>query len=172
MAVMPNRVRVVVVVSALAFAAGLLTLALLAKPTEAQGQTETTSDRTPFAFSTWNPYTGEDILGEGFIQGVFHFTEDAAGGTHFMFHGNFHGQGVGDSGAKYVLANPGNDPIKFSGFSESATTFTGTGTLVIIRKGEATPGDDYHMKYLVHFTFNANGEVTSVVIHDEEGECK
>ncbi len=47
MATIPTRVRIVVVVSALTFAAGLLTLALMAQPTQAQAQTQSFNERFP-----------------------------------------------------------------------------------------------------------------------------
>ena len=62
MFVMPKRVRVVVVVATLACAAGLLMLALMAKPTQAQAQNDTTNERIPFANNSFDPCLGEEFL--------------------------------------------------------------------------------------------------------------
>jgi peptidoglycan/LPS O-acetylase OafA/YrhL len=63
MIVIANRVRVVVVmVSALAVAAGLLTLALLEKPAQAQAETITSNDRSTFNLpsSAWKACSRKD----------------------------------------------------------------------------------------------------------------
>jgi hypothetical protein len=64
MVIIQTRVRVVVVVSGLALAAGLLTLALLAKPAQAQAQ----RDRVPVVFDFLNPCTGESVVFNGTVQ--------------------------------------------------------------------------------------------------------
>jgi hypothetical protein len=170
MIAIPNRVRVVVVVSALALAAGLLTLALLAKPTQAQAQSDTLNERVPLALTVNNPCTGEEVFIEGTDHLVFHRTVDANGGFHVKVHSNFEGQGVSPSGAKYVLHTSANNRFYFR--AESAENDTFTDTFKIIRQGSATPeADDFELKLTFHVTINANGEVTAIV-DKYEAECK
>ena len=93
MIVIPNRVRVVVVVSALALAAGLLTLALLAKPTQAQAETITSTERLPLNNTYFNPCTGEEFHIEGTVHLVQHRTIDENGTDHVQVHSNTQGRG-------------------------------------------------------------------------------
>ena len=161
MVVIPNRVRVLVVVSALALAAGLLTLALLAKPTQAQAQHETFRAQMPFEMGGFNPCTGETYYLEGTVHLVTQVTQDANGNFHFTSHQVVEGQGVGASGAKYVVHDSFNTTINFT--LEAAQTFTQEFIFKVIRQGSDTPEDDYTVKYLIHFTVTANGELTSEV---------
>jgi hypothetical protein len=169
MLVITARVKVVVVmVSALAVAAGLLTLALLSQPAQAQAETDTFNQRIPIEGTLLNPCTGGIVTYEGTQHVVIHRTQDASGGFHFKFHASAHALGESASGAKYVAHRTQND-IDF--FSESASNFTTTDTLQFIRQGSETPEDDFQAKITQHFTINANGELTSEVINQEE-ECK
>ncbi len=170
MVVIPTRVRVVVVVVS-ALAAGLLTLALLAKPTQAQAETGTFSAHAPLDSGIVNPCTGELVFLEGFGQFVSHATIDENGGHHLKMHVTLHGQGVSASGAKYVWHESFNQYLYFSP-EESADNITLAVSFRVIRQGSATPEDDFIGKAVVHFTRNANGEVTAEVIKVEPAECK
>jgi hypothetical protein len=172
MVVMTTRGRGVVLVVALALAAGLLALALGAKPTHAQAQTDTINDRVPVEGVFLNPCTEEFVSFEGTQHLVFHGTEDASGGFHFKGHSNFQLHGVSTSGAKYVIHQISNSHNKeFDVFSESAENFNLTATFQFIRQGSETAEDDFQAKVLWHVTVNANGDVTSEVFEVEE-ECK
>jgi hypothetical protein len=168
MLVIPNRVKVIaVMVTALALAAGLLTLALLAKPAQAQADTTRVNDRIPFTGTLTNPCTEEAIFFEGTIHFVFHTTEDASGGFHSKGHFDLQVQGESASGAKYLSPEVDNQQ-SFTAFSESPNNFTLERTVLFIRQGETAEEDDFQFKTLSHVTVNANGEITSVV--DEESE--
>jgi hypothetical protein len=168
MIAMPNRVKVVVVMLALALVAGLLALALGAKPTQAQAQTDTFNQRAPIDGVFFNECTGEFVTYAGTEHVVIHRTEDASGGFHFKFHENIQVQGESASGAKYVAHEIDNESEVFS---ESADNLTITRTLQFIRQGSETATDDFLLKQLVHFTINANGELTSEVVN-QKVECK
>jgi hypothetical protein len=170
MIVIPNRVRVVVLFSALALAAGLLMLALQAKPAQAQAETSTSTERVPFTFTgLTNPCTGETFFVEGTQLLVFHSTLDADGGEHFYVDSTFEGRGVSDSGAKYVFHETNPTHTKLA--PDSANNFTSTATGSFIRQGSATPEDDFVIKLMDHITINANGEVTSLTT-TMEIECQ
>ena|SRR5215211_6080119 len=172
MVVMTTRARAVVLVVALALAASLLTLAVvLAKPAQAQAQTDHFNERVPISGVFVNPCTGEEVTYEGTIHLVFQRTEDASGGFHFKGHQNIQVQGVGTSGAKYVILETNNQQQNFDVFSESASSFTSTDTFQVIRQGSETAEDDFQGKATFHVTVNANGEVTSDVVKFES-ECK
>jgi hypothetical protein len=166
-----TRMRVVALALALALAGGLLTLALLAKPTQGQAVTFTDNERIPFTFEVTNPCTGELVVGKATQHLVFHVTQDPNGGFHFKGHSNVQGRGVSESGAKYVVHESSNLHDNFRVISKSATNFTFTGTLQFIRQGSAAPEDDFRVKATFHVTINANGEVTSEVAKFKE-ECK
>jgi hypothetical protein len=106
MMVIPNRGRLVAVISALALAVGLLTLALLAKPAQAQTN-GAVSERFPIdQVIDGSACAGEDILVEGTLHTVNHFTLQDDGTYHVNSHFNFAGvKGVGlTSGDNYVVS--------------------------------------------------------------------
>jgi hypothetical protein len=158
-------VKAVVVVSALAFAAGLLTLALLAKPTQAQVRTETLTERTPFEFEPFaNPCTGEQVFVEGTQTFVFHVTEQPNGAFFISGVNKFQGRAVGASGVEYVYREIARG--HFNVTSSSAENFTNLATVKLIPKG--SPEDAFKLTFFVRYTINANGEVTSEIIKFEE----
>jgi hypothetical protein len=169
MVAMQNRVKVVVVMSALALAAGLLALALGAKPTQAQAETDHFNDRVPVEGVFFNECTGEFVTFEGTQHIVGHSTEDASGGAHFWIRLHSQVQGVSTSGAKYVAR--GNTSFHDNISSESAANFTFMETIQFIRQGSETAEDDFQSKFLFHVTVNANGELTSEV-EQVDVECK
>jgi len=155
----------VVVVSALALAAGLLTLALLAKPAQAQAETVTDTHRSLFGGGV-SGCTEESVIVEGTLYTVAHTTIDANGGFHTKLQFNIKGQGEGlSSGDKYVY----NDIINLHENSPSgaAINTTITDPFKVIRSGSDTPTDDLHAKVLFHVTVNAQGEVTTQFLYAE-----
>ena len=97
MMVIPNRGRVVAVLSALALAGGLLTLALLAKPTQAQPPTANensgVSEQVPISGGLdASECTGEVINIEGTLHIVNHFVGevDPEGNPVSPYHNNYH----------------------------------------------------------------------------------
>jgi hypothetical protein len=174
MMVIPNRVRLVAVMSALALALGLLTLALLAKPTQAQAQTEHFDERAPLSLQFEHPCTGEEIFLEGFFHTSGTVTRDAAGNLHVQVHSTFVGQGVSiTSGAKYVAHEVSSPHFNVRDTVDPAqeANFTDTLTFHFIRQGSPTPEDDFMLFFLNHLTVNPNNEVTSDVLVDRV-ECK
>jgi hypothetical protein len=169
MVVMTTRGRAVVLVVALALAASLLTLAVvLEKPAQAQAQTITDKDRSTFD-GFFISCTGEEVFIEGTMHTVAHTTIDANGERHIKFHFNIQGQGEGaSSGDKYVFHSVSNS---HQNFTEDNANFTFLDTANLIRQGSAAPADDFKVKFLVHVTINANGEVTADVAKFEP-ECK
>ena len=147
----------------MALAAGLLSLALGAKPTQAQAVTDTINERTPFEFQIPDPCTGELVFIEGTQHIVSNDTQDSTGESHLKGHVNLQAQGESASGAKYVAARTTNDHQNLDGTSESAENFTFTQTLQFIRKGSETPEDDFQAQFLFHATRNANGEFTAEI---------
>jgi hypothetical protein len=165
MVVLPNRVRVVMVVSGLALAASLLTLAVvLAKPAQAQAETFTDTDRSTFTFYT-SSCTGDDLVFfEGTEQIVAHTTIDANGVYHTKGQYKLQGQGEGlDSGDKYVYNYVSDYHENYSLAPGENYNFTQTLNVKIIRQGADTTTDDLQGKALFHVTIDENGEVTAVV---------
>lgn len=110
MIVIPNRGRVVALISALALAGGLLTLALLAKPAQAQGQ-GAVSEQFPANFTLdASACAGELIDVEGTLHTVNHVTDLGDGAYHINSHFNVANlQGTGQTtGGNYVIPASGN----------------------------------------------------------------
>jgi hypothetical protein len=169
MLVIPTRVRVVLVVSALTFAAGLLSLALLAKPAQAEAETSRINERLHIGpVPVENPCTGDVVIVEGTLHIVGHDTIDADGGVHFVVHNEFQGSGVSESGAEYVVSGVHN--THHVGRLDSAFNFTIEDTFNVIRQGSHTSEDNFRIRLVTHLTINANGEVTSEFVKAEP-EC-
>jgi hypothetical protein len=115
MMAIPNRVRVVAVMLALALAGGLLTLTLLAKPSQAQPSTPNenrgaTSQEMPLAGGIDTiECGGEQIDLTGTLHILTHFFADEEGGYHLNSHYNVQdGEGVGrTTGEMYRFASSG-----------------------------------------------------------------
>ena len=170
MIVIPNRMRVVMVVSALALAAGLLTLTLLSKPAQAQAGAFTVTDtnRIPVSETVGGLCSDEPIFVEGTLLTVVHTTIDANGGGHTTFQFHIKGEGVGlESGDKYVYNNLSRNEFNSTGpFNE-----TFTATFKVIRQGSVSTTDDLNARAVFHVTVNANGEVTTEFVRFEEEPC-
>jgi hypothetical protein len=140
---------------------------VLAPPAQAQA----TSERIPISGTFPNPCTGEEFTFEGTLHLVGNDFLDSSGGAHFKGHSNLQAQGVSPSGAKYVITAVGNEELRFNIDAESAFTSTQTFPVHIIRQGEDGTEEDYHAQFVVHFTQNANGELTADVANIEF-DCK
>jgi hypothetical protein len=105
MIVIPNRGRVVAVIWALALAGGLLRLALLAKPAQAQGNGAVSEQFLAVFTLDATACQGELIDVEGTLHTVNHVTDLGDGQYHINSHFNLQNlKGVGrTTGAKYVI---------------------------------------------------------------------
>jgi hypothetical protein len=168
MVVIPNRVRVVLVVSALALAAGLLTLASLANPAQAKAQNFMDTDQSPTSVTLFSSCTGEPgelVFIEGNSNLVSHTTIDGNGMVHTRYHQTVQGQGEGDiSGTKYVYTSVYNYDVYSTGVNYN---FTNTHNIKLISQDSAT--DDMNIKLLSHVTVNDQGEVTAV--YEFKSDC-
>jgi len=136
MMVIPNRGRVVAVISALALAGGLLALALLAKPTQAQAE-GASSEQFPIEFAIdMSACGGEEIDVTGTLHTVNHFTVRPDGTYHVNSHFNFAGvKGVGrTTGDNYVIPALGG---AVENFVQPGQIVTGTVDITLaIGKGQ------------------------------------
>jgi hypothetical protein len=182
MIVIPNRVRVVMVVSALALAAGLLTL--MSPPTSAQQapaqqqgdpntthqQLSTTTERLPLSQGFYNQCTGEVFQMDGSILTVSHWTIDGNGGSHTQYQVNTQGHGESlTTGAKYTYHNVYHGTANFNS-GDSFTYYTSYVT-TMRRQGSTTPDDDWEVTISLKQTANANGELTTEIVK-YEFSCK
>jgi hypothetical protein len=181
MMVIPNRVKVVAVISALALVSGMLTLALLANPTQAQGQGATVEDfpvdflidGTPCPDCGGCGVFGEYIRVEGTLHTVNYFRLQEDGTYHVNSHYSLQNvKGVGlireddgtftPSGTEYVIASSGG---AVENFVQSGEFVTGTVDLnVIIQKGPGTrtKGETITKQVgfsRVHYIITSEGEV-------------
>jgi hypothetical protein len=159
MMVIPNRGRVVAVMLALALAGGLLTLALLAKPSQAQSNGATT-EKFPIAFT----HDATDCAGE-FIEvtGTMHFVNSYVAKEDGTWHVNSHlrlqGNGVGINpetgeltGTEYVIHT------KSQSFENSVEpgqyVFRAIDTTMFVAKG-STPNYQFFTRFI--FIVNPDG---------------
>jgi hypothetical protein len=152
----PNRGRIVAVVSALALAGGLLTLALLAKPTQAQSQGAVVEE-FPVDFTLdANECAGEEIQVTGTLRTVNHFTDLGDGQYHINSHFNLAGvKGVGlTTGDTYVVPASG---AAVENRVQSGQIVTGTVDInLVVGKGKL-PNQVAFAR--VHFILTPEGEV-------------
>jgi hypothetical protein len=129
--VIPTRVKVVVVISALVLAAGLLTLVLLPNPTQAQA----TSERIPIGPEPFthpgllNPCNGEVVVITGDHRGYFQTVQTPTGKTYTKVHEVFKGIGVGSEGNTYTFNETHTQVIV------GEAPFTTTGEILLISEG-------------------------------------
>ena len=135
--VIPNRGRVLAVIWALALAVGLLTLALLAKPAQAQSQ-GATSERLPIGFTLdASTCTGELIELTGTMHIVNHFRLQEDGSYHIISQMNLAGvKAVGQTtGDEYVV--PAKSTAVEHSVSSGQTIFGDARMDLVIGKGQS-----------------------------------
>jgi hypothetical protein len=175
MMIIPNRVRVLAVMLALALAGGLLTLALLAKPSQAQPPTDNenrgaNSDRFEIGVDfDVSDCQGGSIQLTGTVNSVDRYYENDKG-YHLLFHANFaNGRGVGiPSGEEYIITSTGG----------TTENFVPAGSLVrntveiqlFVGKGQA---DNLVVHTLVHYIIEVvEGEEPTVKMEKIESFTK
>jgi hypothetical protein len=175
MMAIPNRVRVVAVMLALALAGGLLTLTLLAKPSQAQPSTPNenrgaTSQEMPLAGGIDTiECGGEQIDLTGTLHILTHFFADEEGGYHLNSHYNVQdGEGVGrTTGEMYRFASSGANVENYIPPSEQ----TNTGSVdmnVVIGKGQVADSSSF---IRIHYIITTEGEVKVETVEFHSG-CK
>jgi hypothetical protein len=142
-----------------------LTLTSLARPTLVNAAVEY-NDSIRFQ-DDFDGCSGERILIDGTQHIVGRVSQDANGRLHFGFTRNTQGTGIGyTSGDQYAYI----DTVARTSVEVVPGTvqvFTEQYHARLIRRGEATPGDDTLVHFLTKITLNANGNVTaSVEIQD------
>jgi hypothetical protein len=175
MMVIPNRGRVVAVMVALALIGGLLTLTLLAKPTQAQPSTDNenrgaTSQEFPLAGSIDSTEcAGEVIDLTGTLHILTHFFADEEGGYHLNSHYNVqNGKGVGQTtGEMYPFASSGAAVENY--IPPSGQTTTGSVDMnVVIGKGQVADSSSF---IRIHYVITTEGEVKVETVQFHSG-CK
>jgi hypothetical protein len=134
----------------------------------AAATTTTTISRVPFGFTPLlNPCTGENLDITGTTLILTHTTVDATGAAHTKFH--FTTQGVRgisqETGVRYELVDTVNDAT-YDGPRPAVGTALSTFRLV-----GPGPGNDQVLRFQLHFTINAAGEPTALVLN-QINECR
>lgn len=138
----------------------MLLAAVLIAPVGAKADTITYSISYPLDLSVFNECAdggnGEIVELSGNMHEVFHVTLDGKGGLHVKTHINPQGvSGVGlTTGAKYQGVGVTQDKLN----AKTGETFTYVNNYRIIGQG---PGNNFMLHENIHFTVNANGEVTA-----------
>jgi hypothetical protein len=103
-----------------------------------------------------NPCNGEIVDISGVLHEVIDKTVSDSGNIHLSVHFNAQGvSGVGETtGANYSFSDSVNEHLTFAGASNETISHT----LHVVGQG-GVPNFDFH--FLVHFTVNADGTVTS-----------
>mgnify|MGYP000910545059 CR=1 FL=1 len=138
-------------------------LALLMVPVNAE---VLQNEKIPVDEVMQSPCTGEEVYLTGVIHLVYAATADGAGGYHLKVHENGMLTGEAASGQKYKLNIV---------YNVNQNVGPGEVLTYVVREQLKADGnaadDDLWIKYTVHVTVNANGEVTSER-YDYEMECK
>lgn len=154
--------------------AGLLTLAVLTAASTATAAdpalTETEVEMViPVTVLTNNPCTGEPVMIQGHLFLREHITLNA---THVTISEQTNTQGVTAvnpiTGVKHVTS----DVDTFTATIQKSTSATGLQSFLFSRSGETTPvPDDFYLHYLIHFSTNAAGTVTTDIT-DFRADCR
>ncbi len=127
-----------------------------------QASTIITNQRVEFDFLVTN-CSGEPVI----FLGEAHVIQQATGnqnGGHSFVHINFSLQGESASGTRYIA----NEQLNGIEVTNGATVFQNDGRLNAISQG---PEDNLRVHTTIHFTVNANGEVTAEQF-EFESECQ
>ena len=151
----------------MALAGGLLTLALLAKPAQAQQSTGAISEQFPVEYPVAaSACTGEAIAIEGTLHTVNHFTDLGDGAYHVNSHFNFVGvKGTGlTTGTKYVIPAAGSS---VENVVPSGQTIGGSTDISMVIGQGKIPNQNSFAR--LHYIINDDGtlKVESVHFHFE-----
>lgn len=127
-----------------------------------QASTTISNQRIEFDFLVTN-CSGEPVV----FLGEAHVLQQSTGnqnGGHSFVHINFSLQGESASGTRYIA----NEQLNGIEVTNGATVFQNDGRLNAISQG---PEDNLRVHTTIHFTVNANGEVTAEQF-EFETECQ
>jgi hypothetical protein len=145
-------------------AAGLLTLAVLTAVSTAAAAdpafTETDIEIVhPVTIFANNPCTDEPVVLTGHLLVRAHITLNA---THVTISEATYTQGVSGVNPITGVKHVSSDVDTFTATIQKSTSATGHQSSLFIRSGEsASVPDDFYLHYLIHFSTNAAGTVTT-----------
>lgn len=135
----------------------------------AEADTSTVSLRIPIEMVTGNSCQVEGVAISGYVHVVQHVTSDDTGGVHIANIVNLQGvAGTGlVSGFQYRLSNVQIEFVSnFAGLGAQEQTEIAVGQFVARGRG-----DDLALHANIHFTINANGDLT-VLFANQTQECR
>ena len=148
-------------------------MALLAMPaSRAAAQPVVTETHVPFNFSLFNQCTGELFTGSGFFHEKTTF--QSAPNFHVSVEMNLeNAQGFTSSGVRYVVTGQESSHTIFDTDSAPANgTFERVEQFIRQKEdGTFVAGDDFYLRFKIHFTVNASGTVT-VQFSDFAIDCR
>jgi hypothetical protein len=129
----------------------------------AQATTTTTNQILPLN-TTVTGCDGQVVTLSGDIHIVTHVTTDASGGMHIVEHSNY--QNVSGTGGAITYRGVSSNSTVFNN-SMPQSEFTVVDQVLLISQGST---DNLQIHVTMHFTINANGQVTAVV-ENVRAEC-
>ncbi len=136
----------------------------LAAPAWAQANNEMANFREPIDFIA-TACNGETVILSGEAHVIQHSVGTPGQTGHSTFHTNFHLDGTGSLGTRYVVNETVNGSIEST--LGAAQVFQSVGTLHVNAQGN---GDNLTVRTTIHTTVNANGEITAQSF-DFETDC-
>jgi hypothetical protein len=128
------------------------------------------NQKTPFVHPTNNPCTGEDVVLEGTMHTVVHFST-SGDRVHFGEDVRLTGmQGTTLTGVRYVEMDVNNQQANVTPLGQTAITAERTAILTRLGETFGDP-DDFHIHVIAHMTLNANG-VPTVDKVESRNECR
>jgi hypothetical protein len=143
-------------------AAGLLTLTVLTATATAADPafTETETEMViPVTVITSNPCTDEPVVLQGHLFLRQHITYNA---THVTISEQTNTQGLTGVNPITGVKHVSSDVDTFTATIQKSTSASGRQSFLFSRSGESAPvPDDFYLHYLIHFSWNAAGTVTT-----------
>ena len=155
-------------------AAGLLTLAILTATSTAAAAdpalTETDIEMVkPVTVLTDHPCTNEPVVLQGHLFLRMHITLNA---THVTISEQTNTQGVTGVNPITGVKHVSSDVDTFTATIQKSTSASGRQSFLFSRSGESAPvPDDFYLHYLIHFSTNAAGTVTTDIT-DFRADCR
>ena len=122
----------------------------------------------PVTVLTENPCTGEPVVLEGHLLLRYHLTFNA---THVTISEATYTQGVTGVNPITGVKHVSSDVDTFTATIQKSTSATGHQSFLFTRSGESASPDDFYLHYLIHFSTNAAGEVTTDIT-DFRMDCR
>jgi len=144
----------------------IMTIGLTAAPIYGQASTTTSQSKFMFGDGRVNPCNGEFVSFDGTLTFVYHSSETPNGGFITSMNVQSTGNGQGDLGNSYRIAD--NFHFQFVSQPDAGQVQSQRESMHVISQSS---DDNFLLEAIITVTFNANGEISHVVVDFGQPRC-